>query len=157
MGFDLFRDRVVRSDKYAIQSQLISAMLTQIHLERMGEVIDRTAINSAVIMLSELHDVPTKESVYVVDFESRYLEKSTSFYQIESQKLASSCDAPEFMRRVSKLRFIFYIWGHTCIDERYNRWNSDWKRNMNEPLDAWACRPNRRSGISSRHNWLPII
>lgn len=107
MGFDLFRDRVVRSDKYAIQSQLISAMLTQIHLERMGEVIDRTAINSAVIMLSELHDVPTKESVYVVDFESRYLEKSTSFYQIESQKLASSCDAPEFMRRVSSpLSFI---------------------------------------------------
>ncbi|CDH58031.1 cullin-domain-containing protein [Lichtheimia corymbifera JMRC:FSU:9682] len=102
MGFDLFRDRVVRSDKYAIQSQLISAMLTQIHLERMGEVIDRTAINSAVIMLSELHDVPTKESVYVVDFESRYLEKSTSFYQIESQKLASSCDAPEFMRRVEQ-------------------------------------------------------
>lgn len=47
-------------------------------------------------------DPPTKESVYVVDFESKYLEMSTSFYQVESQTLASSYDAPEFMRKVER-------------------------------------------------------
>ncbi|KAG2219618.1 hypothetical protein INT45_011343 [Circinella minor] len=102
MGLALFRDKVIRSEKYAIQSQLISAMLTQIQLERHGEVIDRTAVNSAVTMLSELIDPITRESVYVVDFETKYLETSTAFYQVESQTLASSYDAPEFMRKVER-------------------------------------------------------
>lgn len=102
MGLDLFRDKVIRSEKYPVQSHLISAMLNQIHLERHGEVIDRSAIKAAVTILSELMDPPTKESVYVVDFESKYLEMSTSFYQVESQTLASSYDAPEFMRKVER-------------------------------------------------------
>ncbi|KAI9472899.1 Cullin [Zychaea mexicana] len=102
MGLALFRDKVVRSEKYPIQSQLISAMLTQIQLERHGEVIDRTAVNSAVVMLSELVDPTTRDSVYVVDFETKYLETSTAFYQVESQTLASSYDAPEFMRKVER-------------------------------------------------------
>lgn len=77
-------------------------MLNQVHLERHGEIIDRSAIKAAVTILSELVDPPTKESVYVVDFESKYLEMSTSFYQVESQTLASSYDAPEFMRKVER-------------------------------------------------------
>ncbi|KAI8146282.1 Cullin [Fennellomyces sp. T-0311] len=102
MGLALFRDKVIRSEKYAIQSQLISAMLTQIQLERHGEVIDRTAVNSAVNMLSELIDSDTRDTVYVIDFETKYLETSTAFYQVESQTLASSYDAPEFMRKVER-------------------------------------------------------
>ena len=106
MGLALFRDKVIRSEKYAIQSQLISAMLTQIQLERHGEVIDRTAVNSAVTMLSELIDPDARDSVYVVDFETKYLETSTAFYQVESQTLASSYDAPEFMRKVYICRHV---------------------------------------------------
>lgn len=101
MGLDLFRDKVIRSDKYPIQTQLISAMLNQIQLERHGEVIDRTAIKAAVQMLCALVDPPSKETVYAVDFESKYLETSTVFYQIESQVLSSSYDAPQFMQKVS--------------------------------------------------------
>ncbi|KAI7870495.1 Cullin [Mucor mucedo] len=102
MGLNLFRDKVIRSEKYPIQKQLISAMLTQIQLERNGDVIDRSAIQSAVAMLVELTDPLTGNTVYAVDFEAEYLETSTSFYQIESQKLVSSYDAPEFMRKVEK-------------------------------------------------------
>ncbi|KAI7908004.1 Cullin [Cokeromyces recurvatus] len=102
MGLNLFRDKVVRSQKYPIQKHLISAMLTQIQLERNGDVIDRSALQSAVAMLAELTDPETNNTVYVVDFEVDYLETSTSFYQIESQKLVSSYDAPEFMRKVEK-------------------------------------------------------
>ncbi|KAI9249557.1 Cullin [Sporodiniella umbellata] len=102
MGLNLFRDKVIRSNQYPIQKHIISAMLTQVQFERQGDVIDRTAIKSAVAMLSELTDNDTGESVYVVDFEKRYLEKSASFYQVESQKLITSYDASEFMRRVER-------------------------------------------------------
>lgn len=104
MGLNLFRDKVIRSNNYPIQKHLISAMLTQIQFEREGDVIDRSAIQSAVAMLAELKDSTTNNTVYAVDFESDYLEKSTSFYQIESQKLVSSYDASEFMRKVTKKR-----------------------------------------------------
>jgi cullin 3 len=51
MGLNLFRDKVIRSEKYPIQKHLITAMLTQIQLERNGDVIDRSAIQSSVAML----------------------------------------------------------------------------------------------------------
>ncbi|KAI8066220.1 Cullin [Gilbertella persicaria] len=102
MGLNLFRDKVIRSSKHPIQKHLISAMLNQIHLERNGDVIDRSAIQSSVAMLVELNDQNTNNTVYAVDFEEKHLETSNSFYQIESQKLVSSYDAPEFMRKVDK-------------------------------------------------------
>ncbi|KAF7731434.1 Cullin-3 [Apophysomyces ossiformis] len=102
MGRDLFRDKIVRSEKYTIQSQLISAMLNQIQLERQGDLIDRSAIKSAVTMLAELTDPPSGETVYVIDFEKSFLEKSNVFYQLESQKLTTAYDASEFMRKVEK-------------------------------------------------------
>ncbi|CAO3632698.1 unnamed protein product [Mucor fragilis] len=102
MGLNLFRDKVIRSKQHPIQQHLISAMLTQIQLERNGDVIDRSAIQSAVSMLVELTDPDTKLTVYAIDFEATYLDTTTSYYQIESQKLVSSYDAPEFMRKVEK-------------------------------------------------------
>ncbi|KAI8086346.1 Cullin [Halteromyces radiatus] len=103
MGLDLFRDRIIRSEKYPIQNHLITAMLNQIQLERHGDVIDRSAIKLSVTMLSELTDPATKETVYVTDFETKYLETSTAFYQVESQTLTNTnYDAPEFMRKVEK-------------------------------------------------------
>ncbi|KAI8992081.1 Cullin [Mycotypha africana] len=110
MGLNLFRDRIIHSNKYPIQQNLISAMLRQIQLERTGDVIDRSALQSAVDMLVKLADPSTQTTVYATDFESKYLETSTSFYQIESQTLISECDAPEFMRRVEKR-----------LDEEYER------------------------------------
>lgn len=86
-------------------------MLTQIQLERNGDVIDRSAIQSSVGMLVELNDPDSDNTVYAVDFEVKHLETSTSFYQIESQKLVSSYDAPEFMRKVQRN----YINCKTCI------------------------------------------
>ncbi|CEP08220.1 hypothetical protein [Parasitella parasitica] len=102
MGLNLFRDKVIRSKQYPIQKHLISAMLTQIQLERNGDVIDRSAIQSAVSMLVQLTDPDTKLTVYAIDFEATYLDTTVSYYQIESQKLVSSYDASEFMRKVEK-------------------------------------------------------
>ncbi|KAI8371040.1 Cullin [Blakeslea trispora] len=101
MGLNLFRDRVIRSPKHPIQKHLISAMLNQIHLERQGDVIDRSAIQSSVAMLVKLND-NNHQTVYAVDFEEQYLETSHSFYQLESQKLLNSYNTPEFMRKVDE-------------------------------------------------------
>ena len=101
MGLNLFRDKVIRSPKHPIQKHLISAMLNQIYLERQGDVIDRSAIQSSVAMLVKLSDA-NKQTVYAVDFEEQYLETSQSFYQLESQKLLSCHNTPEFMRKVDQ-------------------------------------------------------
>ncbi|KAI8974297.1 Cullin 3 [Pilobolus umbonatus] len=102
MGTNAFRDKVIRSDKYPIQKHLISAMLDQVQLERQGDVIDRSALKAAVTILVQLYDPQANNTVYAVDFEAEYLEVSTGFYQIESQKLVSSYDSPEFMRKVER-------------------------------------------------------
>jgi cullin 3 len=111
MGLNLFRDKVILSEKYPIKRHLIAAMLTQIQLERDGDVIDKSAIQSSVSMLAELMDKESKvESVYVVDFEKEFLDTSRSFYQQESQMLVANYDAPEFMRKVD-----------TRLEEEYER------------------------------------
>ncbi|KAI8344876.1 Cullin [Choanephora cucurbitarum] len=102
MGLNLFRDKVIRSPKHPIQKHLISAMLNQIYLERQGDVIDRSAIQSSVAMLVKLNDRDSQQTVYAVDFEEQYLETSQSFYQLESQKLLSCYNTPEFMRKVDE-------------------------------------------------------
>lgn len=100
MGLELFRDKVIRSQKYPIQAQLTAVLLDQINMERRGEQIDRSAIKAAVEMLVELYDHDKRENVYVVDFEPQFLETSSAFYLVESQALLAECDAPEYMRKV---------------------------------------------------------
>lgn len=101
LGLDLFRDTVARSPRYHIQQHLRQVMLEQIQHEREGEVIDRSAVKSAVDMLLELVDQKHNDSVYVADFEETYLKTSAAFYKVESQMLVGGCDAPEYMKRVS--------------------------------------------------------
>ncbi|RUS17941.1 Cullin [Endogone sp. FLAS-F59071] len=102
LGLDLFRDTVARSPRYQIQQHLRQVMLEQIQHEREGEVIDRSAIKSAVDMLLELVDQKHNDSVYVADFEGTYLKTSAEFYKVESQMLVGDCDAPEYMKKVEK-------------------------------------------------------
>lgn len=149
MGLNLFRDKVVRSEQYPIQKHLISAMLTQIQLERQGDVIDRSAIQSAVTMLAELKDPTTNGTVYSVDFETEYLEKSASFYQIESEKLVSSYDAPEFMRKVWKKKMfdIYTKYG-------YLRWRNDLKKNTKGRFIACQSQQKQRFEILLKQNLL---
>lgn len=100
MGLELFRDKVIRSQKHPIEAQLTAVLLDQIKMERRGEQIDRSAIKASVDMLVELYDHDKRENVYVVDFEPQFLETSSAFYLVESQALLTECDAPEYMRKV---------------------------------------------------------
>jgi cullin 3 len=50
-------------------------------------------------MLLELTDT-SQESVYAVDFEGKFLETSSDYYNLEGQTLVEKCDAPEYMKKV---------------------------------------------------------
>ncbi|KAJ3297596.1 hypothetical protein HK104_000336, partial [Borealophlyctis nickersoniae] len=106
LGLDLFRDVVIRSKTYPIKKHLIDTILYQIHLEREGEMVDRSVIKSIVGMMLNLTagkgDVGDASTVYAEDFESRFLETSQSFYSMESQQFLRECDAGEYLKRAEK-------------------------------------------------------
>ncbi|CAG8759096.1 13623_t:CDS:2, partial [Dentiscutata erythropus] len=102
LGLELFRDTIVRSTIYPIQSHLLDVLLNQILLERENEIIDRSNIKASMDMLLELTDTSAKDSVYATDFEGRFLETSAEYYRVEGQMLVGECDAPEYMKKVEK-------------------------------------------------------
>ncbi|KAF9292151.1 Cullin-3 [Mortierella alpina] len=102
MGLYLFRDTVIRSPNYPIQSHLQMVLLNQITMERKGDVIDRGAIKSCTEMLLEIKENNGVESIYVSDFENLFLETSREFYRVESDELVRYFDPPEYMRKVEE-------------------------------------------------------
>ncbi|CAG8720181.1 1941_t:CDS:2, partial [Dentiscutata heterogama] len=87
LGLELFRDIIVKSTKYPIQTHLLNTFLYQIFLEREKEIIDRSIMKAITEMLLELTDENTKDSVYNIDFERLFLEKSSEYYRIEGHLL----------------------------------------------------------------------
>ncbi|GBB95576.1 hypothetical protein RclHR1_02570010 [Rhizophagus clarus] len=102
LGLDLFRDTIVRSQKYPIQLHLLEVLLQQIKLERENEIIDRTNVKASIDMLLELTDANTKDTVYATDFENKFLDTSSEYYRVEGQMLVGEYDAPEYMKKVEK-------------------------------------------------------
>lgn len=100
MGLFLFRDTVIRSPKYPIQSHLQTVLLNQITLERKGDVIDRGAVKSCTEMLLEMKENNGNDPIYIADFENLFIETSREFYRVESDDLVRRFDPPEYMRKV---------------------------------------------------------
>jgi Cullin family len=102
-GLDLFLKHIIRPP---IDKHLVSAILTQIQVERDGHVINRSAVKGCVDVFLGLHAEPDGPSVYKQELEPAILQESQLFYQNEGRRLLVSCDAPEYLRRVSKLTTI---------------------------------------------------
>ncbi|KAG0216268.1 Cullin-3 [Mortierella sp. GBA30] len=100
MGLYLFRDTVIRSPKYPIQTHLQMVLLNQITMERKGDVIDRGAVKSCTEMLLEIKENNGIESIYVADFENLFIDTSREFYRVESDDLVRRFDPPEYLRKV---------------------------------------------------------
>lgn len=49
----------------------------------------------------ELQDLNETATIYKKEFEPVFLKDSELFYQAEGERLISSCDAPEYLRKVS--------------------------------------------------------
>ncbi|KAJ3164196.1 Cullin-3 [Geranomyces variabilis] len=108
LGLDIFRDVVARSTTYPIGKHLVDALLYQIRLERDGEIIDRLVVKHVIDMLSALTATTvlprlgTEATVYDVDFETKFLETSAAFYQMEGQTYIRECDATEYLKKAAK-------------------------------------------------------
>ncbi|KAG0053070.1 Cullin-3 [Gryganskiella cystojenkinii] len=100
MGLYLFRDTVIRSSKLPIQSHLQMVLLSQITLERRGDVIDRGAVKACIEMLLEMRENNGVDPIYIADFESLFVDTSREFYKVESEDLVRKFDPPEYMRKV---------------------------------------------------------
>ncbi|KAG8213020.1 Cullin family-domain-containing protein [Butyriboletus roseoflavus] len=95
-GLDLFLKYIVRPP---IQDHVVSAVLTLIQIERDGYVISRSAVKECVDVLLQLAVDQDGKTVYKRDLEPAILSASEVFYKSEAQRLVSTCDAPEYLRR----------------------------------------------------------
>lgn len=100
-GLYLFIRHILQSP---IQEHLISAILTEIHVERDGYVINRSAVKGCVDVLLQLYEEGENISVYKRDLEPTVLRESELFYTKEAEHLLETCDASEYLRRV-EMRF----------------------------------------------------
>ncbi|KAE8663216.1 Cullin-3 [Hibiscus syriacus] len=92
LGLNLWRDNIIHSGK--IQSRLLSMLLSLVHRERTGEVIDRGLMRNIIKMLMDLGS-----SVYQEDFEKPFLEVSAEFYKVESHKFIEYCDCGDYLKK----------------------------------------------------------
>ncbi|CAO1615339.1 unnamed protein product [Parajaminaea phylloscopi] len=108
LGLELFRDTVVHSRKYPIAENLYSALLTQIQLERQGQVINRSAVKANIDMLIALTQprpgasMTSRPTVYKHTFEPAFLATSADFYRAEAVRLLNTTDAKTYLRHVER-------------------------------------------------------
>lgn len=103
-----------------IKDHIITAILQQVEFERDGYVINRSAVKGCVTVLSLLDVEVGGDSVYQTDLEPAILRESAEFYRKEGLKLVETCDAPEFLQRVSLFPFIFPATDYMQIQGRFD-------------------------------------
>ncbi|KIY72339.1 Cullin-domain-containing protein [Cylindrobasidium torrendii FP15055 ss-10] len=99
MGLALFVQLVFRPH---IKEHLVAAILNQIEYEREGYDINRSAVKGCVDVFISLHNTGSRQTIYKDDLEPSILAASREFYSKRGNTLISSCDAPEYLRRVEK-------------------------------------------------------
>ena len=93
-----------------IKDHLVSAVLNEIQYEREGYMINRSTVKGCVdVFLGLIADADTQETVYKRDLEPPFLKESEAFYRAEGERLAETCDSPEYLRRVRQPPY------HVCL------------------------------------------
>ncbi|KAF7312292.1 CULLIN-2 domain-containing protein [Mycena indigotica] len=96
-GLSLFLKHIIRPP---IQDQIVAGVLSQIHSERDGYVVNRSGIKGCVDVLLTLQVQAGTKTVYQRDLEPLLLKESEVFYKAEGKRLLESCDASEYLRKV---------------------------------------------------------
>jgi cullin 3 len=106
----LFRDCVLYSPTQAqeegmedILSVLINIMLSQIQMERDGDVIDKANIKQCTQMLCHLYVDSTEtdeNQLYTVRFEPAFLQQTQQFFNREAERLLNSLDCESYCAEV---------------------------------------------------------
>jgi cullin 3 len=98
LGLRLFSDNIARHNR--IKDRLLKMLLSSIHRERNGEVVNRALLKNVTQMLVDLGISSTQ--VYEEDFERHFLETSAQFYKIESQRFIDSNSCSDYMKKVDQ-------------------------------------------------------
>jgi len=101
LGLQLFSQNIARNPR--IKNRLLQQLLSAIHRERNGEVINRALIKNITQMLVDLGI--NSRTVYEEDFERHFLETTANFYRLESEAFIAENSCSEYMKKV----YPFYI------------------------------------------------
>lgn len=97
LGLELFLERIMTP---AIMEHIIASVLNQIKHERGGYDIASSTVKSCVDIFLGLQ-ADRSMTLYKRELEPIILKQSEEFYSKEGIQLLNSCDAPEFLQRVS--------------------------------------------------------
>ena len=162
MGLQLFLSHIICT---SIKEHLVSAILNQVRHERDGDVIHRSTVKGCVDVLLSLEVDRDGTTVYKRDLEPVFLQESEEFYEREGERLVNSCDAPEFLRRVSLISFHANFSDLNQAEERFeaeqSRTNHYLSSQTTQPLlqilkDRFLA-PHIESVISKEHSGLDVM
>lgn len=145
-GLQLFIERIIRSPLYSIQQHMLSAVLRQIRLERDGYPVNRSAIKGCIEVYRSLNE-KDGQSVYKRELEPSILKETERYFKLEGETLISSCNASEYLRRVSSFPNLYQAtWS---LIPQLDRRKNDSNPNDSEPITTSAS-PNLSSPPISR-------
>jgi cullin 3 len=162
-GYILFWKHIIRP---SIDQHVYAAILSQIQIEREGYVINRSAVKECVDVLLVLRVDGDGPSVYKRHLEPAILRDSEAFYKGEGERLVESCDAPEYLRRVS---YSLLIWrAKTDESQAESRFESEESRThhylsshtsppLRQILENNLLKPNLSTVISMPNSGLDIM
>jgi len=79
----------------AIGERAVQGALELISKERSGEIVDRQSLKSVLDMYWDI-------GLYRHDFEPKMLESTTTFYEIEAERLVRDCEVPQLLRHIDR-------------------------------------------------------
>ena len=138
LGRDLFVKHIIRPP---IKVHVINAILSLLHIERDGYVINRSAITSCVDTLSKLSDSSDGMTVYKQYLEPEILIQSEAYYMAEADRLLETCDTLEYLRRVSLLPLIVTAFLTSFPYTRYIRSKRDLRRKSRASTSIYLYKP----------------
>ena len=145
LGRDLFVKHIIRPP---IKEHVISSILSLLHIERDGYVINRSAIMSCVDTLSKLSDSSDGMTVYKQYLEPEILSQTEAFYKAEAGRLLETYDTLEYLRRVNVLTFIVFL---TRLPyTRHARFKYVFRRKSRASTSIYLYKPSHPSSLSSR-------
>ena len=100
LGRDLFVKHIIRP---LIKDHVVNAILTLLHIERTGYVINRSAIKNCVDLMLQFSDSSYGTTMYRRYLEPLILRQSYVYYSAEAGRLLETCDTLEYLRRVKLL------------------------------------------------------
>ena len=145
LGRDLFVKHIIRPP---IKEHVINSILSLLHIERDGYVINRSAIMSCADTLSKLSDGSGGMTVYKQYLEPEILSQTEAYYKTEAGRLLETYNTLEYLRRVNILTLIVFL---TRLPYTHHaRSKYVFRRKSRASTSIYLYKPSHLSSLSSK-------